>query len=254
VNFIGIDRWQTLERPTCIRLIGLSFANSNAFSILPEDEREALLPSIQKHIERIIDEQGIEVFLSSPRSTALAHEVGHAIVGTHDNIGITAIEIYTKPAMDGRAFWCGWTTEAATHWSTGPDTPIPEALSRICYIVAGEAAEGLLDPDNYRRNASSLDEIVLAQRLCLDFAEAVQLSGEDLFNYCYGRTRAIIKHNAALAQKLIERLDKTEILHRRKPRSLLNQVQKLPKDWPSDAAEWPARSVNDAISKGWISE
>jgi hypothetical protein len=65
--------------------------------------------------------------------------------------------------FDGSEQWKGATIERS-RWSIGPQTPLPVCLKRICYIIAGEIGEWVLDRDNYR-NGTSLDEIALSQRM-----------------------------------------------------------------------------------------
>jgi hypothetical protein len=95
-----------------------------------------------------------------PRSAALAHEVSHAIVGTHEGLIIVEVKVFER---DGA--WCGVTNESS-NWHIDPDnTPTETALARCRYLLAGIAGEAVLDPE-HRRSGSSIDEIILVQMLC----------------------------------------------------------------------------------------
>ena len=204
----------------------------NALLVMSERDREALAPVLCEYAAALLKAEGLRAF-ENPRSAALAHEVGHAIVGAHDGLKITSITVWRHKTLD-RA-WLGITNERR-RWSITPTTPIREALTRACFIIAGEAGEVVLDPDGYRKG-SSIDEVALSQRIVLGYARILGDEPERLWNAVRSRAAHIIGHNKHLAQELIARLDRTQTLRNRAMHDVLSQVQQIPSDWPHTG--WP---------------
>jgi hypothetical protein len=155
------------KNPKSLKRSKMSMA-FNPWSAIPREERPAFEKILQSHTADLLQAHGIRAF-QNPRSAAIAHETGHAIVGTHDEFKIKYIAIWSAGMVHGAEGWMGITKESERRWSFSPQTPLLTALNRVCYIIAGEAGEVILDPDNYRKG-SSLDEVVLSQRMALDLA------------------------------------------------------------------------------------
>ena len=59
----------------------LQIFGHNAMRSLSKEDMAALGPALEQHVMKIAEFEGERAF-ESPRSAAIAHEVGHAIVGT----------------------------------------------------------------------------------------------------------------------------------------------------------------------------
>ena len=191
--------------------------------------REKLL----RETDELFAKYGARAF-ENPRGAALVHEAGHAIVGQHDGITPARVAIWKHPAaskypVDPRHRWVGnnW-------WSRRLDpidlsTDRVETAKRVTLMIAGAAGEKLLAPEEWRE-ASSLDEIVLAQFACQVASDNDDILGAALWAICTDRAVTIIEHNEAVARELIAALDKTETIRGTPLAKILSRVRKIPDD------------------------
>jgi hypothetical protein len=205
---------------------------ANILDIFPEPDRSELTARLIRYGEKLLSDEGPRAF-DMPRSAALAHEAGHAIVFAHDGIEVECVAIWhgTHP-MTGIPAWCGGTFERKRRWKLGPQSPLDDVLKRAGFMIAGEAGEAVLDPDGYRRG-SSLDEVVGSQALVAAYAPpaaAEARGGETLWRKVRARSAAIIYYNKAVARDLIERLDRTQTVRGRALKEILARVQLLRPD------------------------
>jgi hypothetical protein len=151
-----------------------------------------------------------------PRSSAIAHEAGHCIIGTAEGLTITSVRIFRRDIGYGPV-WCGQTDEAAP-WNFTPNTPTATMLARARYIIAGIVAEKIFDPDGVRAG-SSIDEVVLSQLIC----DGVLMDRRDefpgikhpkeLWSACWRQTVGILMRNADAARGLMQKLERSERLY-----------------------------------------
>jgi hypothetical protein len=95
------------------------------------------------------------------REAAIAHEVGHAIVGTHEGLTVKSVRVFFRKMPLLGNVWGGWYAEKDSKgWTTGPDTSAESDLSRARIIIAGLAGEAITKLD---KPGSSLDELALSQ-------------------------------------------------------------------------------------------
>lgn len=71
----------------------------------PPEERDEVEARLMAEVQRILETGGPGAF-ESPRSAAIAHEVGHAIVSAHDDDRVEKIEIWKTPG-GGEFEWAG---------------------------------------------------------------------------------------------------------------------------------------------------
>jgi hypothetical protein len=201
---------------------------STSLQHFPPEEHEEMLEHLKRVIRDILETHGSNAF-DSPRSAAIAHEVGHAIVLAHDGIPVEKIAVW-KRAGASEHTWEGLTTKKARTFFIDPDTPIITALSHACFVIAGEVGEKVLDPDTYRAG-TALDEVLFSQRIAYALANRVKMTEENLWQEIRKRSWQIIAYNEPVAQELIGRLDRTESLQRRALTTPLERVKKIPDDW-----------------------
>jgi len=195
---------------------------------LPPEEHEEAAEMLKNEVRKILETDGPDAF-ESPRSAALAHEVGHAIVSAHDDVPVAKILVWKAP-NDGENAWQGMTEKKGRSFQIGPDTPIKRALSHACFVIAGEVGEAVLDPDGFRAG-TALDEVLFSQRIALALAHRVSMESDVLWEHIRKRSWHIIAYNEAPARELIAKLDRTETLQRRALTDVLECVRKIPDDW-----------------------
>jgi hypothetical protein len=123
--------------------------------VLPHHCPPELIASIELNISHVLNRHGVSAF-EAPREAAIAHEVGHAIVGAHEGLAIKQISIYSQMSpLTGGLVWAGRCIEKAATWTSGPDTSADDDLRRARFIIAGLAGEVATKLD---RPGSSLDE------------------------------------------------------------------------------------------------
>ncbi len=164
---------------------------------LPPEIAAGVIDDIGREAKRLLAEEGARAF-EMPRSAAIAHEAGHAIVGAHEGLIIVNVEVFRRDGIWG-PIWCGRTDEPGP-WGFEATTPIATMLARVRYMLAGLAAEYLFEPDG-ARSGSSLDEIVLTQMICDGVwqdrsAAFVGVSHpKEIWDACWQQTGGILKHN-----------------------------------------------------------
>ena len=144
---------------------------------LPQGTPPELLAAIETAVRNVVGQHGPNAF-AMPQEAAIAPEVGHAIVATHEGLGIKSISIFSRGRL-----WGGWCVCDGPAWTTGPDTSAANDFSAARLIIAGLAGEAICGLD---RAGSSLDELALSQLVGLNAATKLadpNLSGEDYNTY-----------------------------------------------------------------------
>jgi hypothetical protein len=194
--------------------------------LAPEDRAEAA-ETLTRIVRGILETDGPAAF-ESPRSAAIAHEVGHAIVSIHDDVPVEKIRIWKN--RNNEVAWEGMTSIKAPEFLIGPNTPLIKALSHACFTIAGEVGERVLDPNEYR-TGTALDEVLFSQWVAQAVARRAKMDPATLWQEVRKRSWQIIAHNESAARELISRLDRTETLQRKALTSALEKVEKIPDDW-----------------------
>jgi hypothetical protein len=194
---------------------------------LPPEIRTDVIEDIAREARRLLATEGLRSF-EMPRSAAIAHEAGHAIVGRHQGLTIVRVEVFKRSGPQGEV-WGGATNENAP-WRIDTTTPTAGVLARVRYMVAGIAGEPILDPDGYRRG-SSLDEIVLSQMIYVRVMQerSSEFVGVDhpheIWSGCWWQTCVILKHNEDIARDLMRKLARTGCLRGKPLAASLRQVR-----------------------------
>jgi hypothetical protein len=115
-------------------------------SILPQGSPPELTAAIARAVRNALVRHGPSAFAST-REAALAHEAGHAIVGTHEGLRVRAVTIFSQEVPCFGMAWGGRCDEASGLWTTGPSTTAEDDLRRARMIVAGLAGEKLCGLD-----------------------------------------------------------------------------------------------------------
>jgi hypothetical protein len=181
---------------------------------VPAEIAGGVIECIGKEANRLLACEGLRAF-EMPRSSALAHEAGHCIVGAAEGLTIVDVRIFKRDIGYGPV-WCGQTDEVKP-WGFDPTTPTATMLARARYIIAGIAAEKIFDPDGVRAG-SSIDEVVLSQLICggvltdrRDEFPGVK-HPKELWSACWRQTVGILRRNEDAARSLMQKLDRAERL------------------------------------------
>ncbi|MBR0880982.1 hypothetical protein JQ608_28190 [Bradyrhizobium liaoningense] len=117
-----------------------------------------------------------------PKRAAAIHEAGHVVINATLGIRNTLSLIDQKRGGDGQPLWFGFTDVAGDELVDTPDCPasFEDILTRARAVYAGIAAEDLLAGDD-RREASSLDEVMMSQILAERAADLNDRDAEPLW-------------------------------------------------------------------------
>src|SRR5262249_13215818 len=126
-----------------------------------------LIAAIEDAARDALARHGVSAF-EMLREAAIAHEVGHAIVMTHEGLTVQSVRIFFRPMPLFGNVWGGWCAEDDYKWTTDLNTSAESDLSRARIIIAGLAGEAICRLD---RPGSSLDELRLSQLVGLNAAK-----------------------------------------------------------------------------------
>jgi hypothetical protein len=201
---------------------------------LPHGTPPQLVAAIEGAAYRAFSRHGRSAF-EAPRNAAIAHEVGHAIVGAHEGFTIRAVAVFSRSVPSLGLVWGGRCLEAGGTWTTGPDSSADEDLRRARFIIAGLAGEAITGHD---RPGSSLDELVLSQVVGLNVAAKRDDPNQSDAEYSayaerlwheqvWGVAIAILHGNREAFLQVAEHLHQHEQVHGGKLRKALAAVKRI---------------------------
>jgi hypothetical protein len=194
----------------------------------------AIANAVLGEFKRLWASEGLRAF-EQPRSAAVAHETGHAVVGHVLGDRITRVEITRNKRLErtlGVPVWCGYTYTSGEKgrggWRVDEHTPIDEVRARICKLEAGACGEFVLDRDGYR-SGSSLDERAVSQLIAAGLHARLGREGhpEETWLECVMWTAATIERCAAPARELMAKLDLMGSIQGKPLARILEQVRPL---------------------------
>lgn len=171
-----------------------------------------------------VTKDGAQAF-EMPRDHAIAHEVGHLIVGAHDGRRPTSMSLI-REEFQGREAWGG--VVVSTPWMVTANTDPEEDLRNVCYTIAGFISERLIF-GNEQHPLSSLDEVMLSQILATTASTKLSRDPQQTWQAMVERGRAILRANAWAVQAAADQLDHSGHIAGACLNSLLNLVtQRVP--------------------------
>lgn len=203
-------------------------------SILPKGTPPELIAVIKDATRGTLERHGASAFLA-PIEAAVTHEVGHAIVGTHEGFTIRRITICSRSVPIFGELWGGRCMETGGTWTSGPDSSADEDLRHARFIIAGLAGEAMAGVD---RPGSSIDELGLSQFIGCNAADKLgdpALSDSEYLAYTerlwheqvWGAAVAILRNNYEPFRQLAEHLHQHKRVESKKLRKLLAQVRRI---------------------------
>jgi hypothetical protein len=203
-------------------------------SNLPIGTPPELVAAIADYTRDIFDRHGMSAFIA-PREAAVAHEVGHAIVGAHEGFSIREITLYSRTVAHYGVTWGGRCMEVSSTWTSGPDSSADDDLKRARFIIAGLAGETLT---GLNKPGSSLEEEALSQlighhatkKLAYDrmsHAEYPAYAKQFWDTQVWGVAVAILRANREPFNRLAYYLQRKDHLHGGKLHKVLAQVTRI---------------------------
>jgi hypothetical protein len=194
-----------------------------------------LITAVEDQLRRVLEHHGASAF-AAPREAAIVHEVGHAIVGTHEGFTVRQISIYPQSVPILGDQWAGRCIEGGP-WTSGPDSTADDDLHRARYCIAGLAGEAVCGRD---KPGSSIDELALSQLIGVNAASkladyrvlttdeayteyAKRLWHEQIWNVDI----AILRANREPFQQIADNLHQNGCIKGSKLRKLLSQVRSI---------------------------
>jgi hypothetical protein len=201
--------------------------------ILPQGTPPEVVAGIRDAALRAYHGHGAAAFEASIE-TAIAHEVGHGIVGAAEGFGIRSLAVFPRTAPGLGQVWGGRCVEAAATWTTGPDTSAEDDLRRARFIIAGLAGEAITGHD---KPGSSLDELALSQFVGINAAVKLRdltLSDEAYSAYVkqlwheqvWGVAVSVLRANWEPFNQLAGYLHRDKYVHGRTLDKVLAQVKR----------------------------
>jgi hypothetical protein len=178
---------------------------------LAVEAREPVKQQWQELTRRACLIQGDRAF-DDPKSSAVVHEAGHAVLYAHHGVVVRYLKIWEgKKGMRGH--WVGRAKTDKYPWSVGPDASPEVNFKHACIQIAGRVAEELFDTENLRLG-SSLDEIIQAQIIAGSIAQKTQENPARVFQSIDANTRNILKVNEDVVREIARRLDRDHVVRR----------------------------------------
>ena len=204
-------------------------------AVLPKGFPPGLITAVEDATLDVFQRHGVSAF-AAPQKAAVVHEVGHAIVGTHEGFKIQEISICSRTVPIVGLVWGGRCEEKAETWTSGPDTSSEDDLRRARFAIAGIAGEAIYRLD---KPGSSLDETVLSQMLghnaAVKLGHILSLSDAEYNAYAehfwneqvWDVTIAILRNNREPFMQVAELLDKRKRVKGGKLHKILDQVKRV---------------------------
>lgn len=188
---------------------------------------------VESAVRGALAQHGPSAF-AQPQEAAIAHEVGHAVVGAYEGLFIENVSVFSRRVPSQVDTWGGWVSCDGPAWRTGPDTSAANDLSAARMIIAGLAGEAICRLD---KPGSSLDELALSQLVGLNAATKLadpQLSADayDTFakrlwhEQVWDTTLNILHNNREPFQRLAELLQERQEIKGKKLRDVLAQIRR----------------------------
>jgi hypothetical protein len=201
--------------------------------MLPQDTPPQLISAIADAACSAYHKHGAAAF-AAPREAAIAHEVGHAIVGAAQGFRIRKLIVFPRTAPGFGEVWGGRCMEAGGTWTTGPDSSAQDDLRRARFTIGGLAGEAMCGLD---KRGSSLDELALSQLVGINAGvklgdptltdEAHSAYVQQLWHeQVWGVAVAILRANYHPFMQLRERLRQRECIEGPMLRKVLDQVKR----------------------------
>jgi hypothetical protein len=157
--------------------------------------------------------QGPRAF-EDPKSAAVVHEAGHAVVFACFGLQVSCVKVRQKKKGADRGHWIGLTEVVGGYkFELDPQTAVNDDVRNACILFAGRAAELLFDTENFRL-ASSMDELVTVRALVLSIANKADLLPDEVQTKIAAMTFRILQENEAIVREIARLLNLKGVIRR----------------------------------------
>jgi hypothetical protein len=164
--------------------------------------------------------------LENPKSSALVHEAGHAVLFAYHGIEMRVVKVWQCKKGIRRGHWVGRAQAVEYKWCTGLDTSAEADFKHACIEIAGWIAEALFDPANLR-SASSLDEVTQARLLSRNISQKTGVDPNDVIRAICSETGDILMENENVVREIASILDRKGVIRREALGTILAKVERL---------------------------
>jgi hypothetical protein len=170
------------------------------------------------------EQQGLRAF-EDPKSSAVVHEAGHAVLYAYHGIEMKYVKVSERKKGIQRGHWVGNSQTVNYKWGPGPDTLPEDDFKNACIIMAGRIAEELFDRDN-RRLGSSLDEVIKVRMLSRNISQKTGLDPNYFMMNICAQTCSILQKNESVVRKIVRFLERNGVVRGKVLGSILAQVER----------------------------
>lgn len=195
-----VSKVQVLDQTDAAPVVGphTERDEKHASNIIPPDlMRGRFGPVLHEICEKLVLGQ-VHGPQTNTRAASCRHEAGHAVVAAHalgEQVDLVSVK------QVGRSQWNGLTHTTGRLWRISMDSS-PESDIRIAWgVLAGSAAERLLDRNDYHPN-TSVDELVFAKFSTMLAAAKSERDPDDLFDEVQDDVTSFLQRHASYVEPL----------------------------------------------------
>ena len=169
------------------------------------------------------EQQGLRAF-EDPKSSAVVHEAGHAVLYAYYGIEMEFVKVRECKKGIQAGHWVGNARPVNYKWGgSGPDTLPEDEFKNACILIAGRIAEELFDREN-RRLGSSLDEFIGVRMLSRNISQKTGLDPNDVMMNICAQTCNILRNNESVLREIARFLECRRVVRGKVLRSILAKV------------------------------
>jgi hypothetical protein len=224
------DQTQGLAGEPSVSTVQPAHLSLNGAGIIRGDGEsiDALRRDALGHIQGIAPSHGQRA-LENPRSAAIVHEAGHAVMYAHFGEAVRYVKIRKRKRGVFAGQWLG-VAMGGSKWRSDSKTSPESDFRQACYQMAGVIAEIVFDTSNFRLT-SSTDEVIRARLLASNIAVKTAADAENVMMQVISVTRKILKDNAGIVREIATLLDRHKVVRKKRLAPILAWVTSCPAEF-----------------------
>jgi hypothetical protein len=221
------DQTQGLAGEPSVSTVQPAHLSLNGAGIIRGDGEsiDALRRDALGHIQGIAATHGQRA-LENPRSSAIVHEAGHAVMYAHFGEAVRYVKVWKRKRGLFAGQWLG-VAMGGSKWRSDANTSPESDFRQACHQMAGVIAEIVFDTRNFR-TTSSTDEVITAQLLASNIATKTGGDAEKVMMQVILVTRQILKNNAGIVREIATLLDRNKVVRKKRLEPILAGVTSCP--------------------------
>ena len=189
------------------------------------------------------EQQGLRAF-EDPKSSAVVHEAGHAVLYAYHGIEMKYVKVHECKKGIQRGHWVGNSQAVNYKWGPGPDTLPEDDFKNACIIIAGRIAEELFDSDN-RRLGSSLDEVIKVRMLSRKVSQKTGLDPNYIMMKICAQAGIILQKNVSVVHEIAKLLERNGVVSGKVLGLILAKVERPSRPEIGTGAPFPVNRLAD---------